>query len=283
MVGDTNAAAIWEATAHLYKEWPIRLTPLRVGGYVTGPASRSGATGALSLTLLAPGTNSPDTLKAALEPILDVARRQTTGKLFVSGSYIQMDAYGDYLFPSEKYLKQGIRPKNDDLYPGNGHSKLMTTWLWNAKAVAHPNIKNVLREAVDNGTTMFANFVGPPATDPPFVRGGGNAVNPAWKGAIVRPASQMDWTEKDSYNLKERLSTLTKFGDLLRSIDPSSGTYANEADYQTVNFQRDFWGDNYPRLYDIKKRVDPEGVFWCRTCVGSELWEESAEGELCKK
>lgn len=247
---------------------------------------KPGADGVTTLKVLIPQTNSTDTLKVALEPILNAMRNETggkTGRVVVRGNYTQYETYGDYLFPSLELIKNGVVPAAEDSYPGQGQSKLMTTWLWNAKALAHPNIRNVLRDSVDNGTLMFATFVGPPATASPFVRGGGNAVNPAWRGAIVRPASQMDWKEKEGYKLSERLSTLTKFGESLRSIAPDSGTYPNEADYQTVNFQRDFWGASYPRLYDIKMRVDPQGVFWCKTCVGSELWEESAEGELCKK
>lgn len=247
---------------------------------------KPGAKGITTLKVLLPRSNSTDTLKTALDPILNAMRNETgggKGKVVVRGNYTQYANYGDYLFPSQELIENGVWEAEEDTYPGNGQSKLMATWLWDAKALAHPNIRNVLKDSVDNGTIMLADFVGPSAGVSPWVRGGGNAVNPAWRGSIVRPASQMDWDEKSSFKLPERLSTLTRFGQLLRSIAPDRGTYPNEADYQTVNYQRDFWGENYPRLYDIKMKVDPQGVFYCKTCVGSELWEESAEGELCKK
>lgn len=47
----------------------------------------------------------------------------------------------------------------------------------------------------------------------------------------------------------------------------------SEADPSTEDWQRTFWGDNYPTLLEIKKKWDPEGVFWCVPCVGHELWE----------
>lgn len=237
-----------------------------------------------TLKIMAPNTTSIDVLKDAFQPIIDEIHNMTGGKTVMHGNFTQYATYGDYLYPPNKtQAKPGTVRSDETWYPGQGRSKLMTTWLWDAEALAKPNVKSVLRNSVDNGTIMWSNFVGPPATASPFLRGGGNAINPAWRGAIVRPASQMDWDDGNPYELSERLSTLTRFGELLRSMDPDGGTYPNEADPQTTNYQHDFWGTNYPRLFDIKKRIDPWGVFWCKTCVGSELWMESAEGELCKK
>jgi Berberine and berberine like len=59
----------------------------------------------------------------------------------------------------------------------------------------------------------------------------------------------------------------------LRDLDPESGAYVNEADVNEPKWQQVFWGSNYERLVDIKRRVDPGDVFWCQPCVGSEGWE----------
>lgn len=48
------------------------------------------------------------------------------------------------------------------------------------------------------------------------------------------------------------------------------------------DWQRLFWGDNYDRLLRIKDEVDPEDVFWCTPCVGSEGWEVLDNGRLCR-
>ena len=50
--------------------------------------------------------------------------------------------------------------------------------------------------------------------------------------------------------------------------------------YET-DWQQTFWGDNYARLLQIKRRVDPEDVFWCTPCVGSERWRE-VDDLLCR-
>ena len=58
--------------------------------------------------------------------------------------------------------------------------------------------------------------------------------------------------------------------DLIRAATPESGSYVNETDYFEPDWQRSFWGTNYPRLLEIKRRYDPDGLFRCHHCVGSE-------------
>lgn len=60
----------------------------------------------------------------------------------------------------------------------------------------------------------------------------------------------------------------------LVDLAPNSGTYANEADYFQKNWQQDFWGDNYSRLLSVKQKYDPQGLFYCHHCVGSEFWND---------
>ena len=56
-----------------------------------------------------------------------------------------------------------------------------------------------------------------------------------------------------------------------------SGSYWNEADYDEPDWQTSFWGEeNYAKLLVVKKAVDPDGMFTCHHCVGSEL--RSADG-----
>ena len=57
---------------------------------------------------------------------------------------------------------------------------------------------------------------------------------------------------------------------------PLSGAYWNECDYSDPEWQTSHWGVHYPRLLDIKRRYDPQGLFVCHHCVGSEAW--SADG-----
>jgi FAD/FMN-containing dehydrogenase len=62
----------------------------------------------------------------------------------------------------------------------------------------------------------------------------------------------------------------------LRVAAPDTGAYVNECDYFQDDWQRAFWGPNYPRLARIKRRYDPAGLFTVHHGVGSEAW--SADG-----
>ena len=62
----------------------------------------------------------------------------------------------------------------------------------------------------------------------------------------------------------------------LRACAPHAGSYVNETDYFQPDWQRAFWGANYPRLLRAKRRYDPDGLFTVHHGVGSEGW--SADG-----
>ncbi|RAH51121.1 FAD-binding domain-containing protein [Aspergillus brunneoviolaceus CBS 621.78] len=55
---------------------------------------------------------------------------------------------------------------------------------------------------------------------------------------------------------------------------PSLGVYYNVVDIEQPDSRRAFWGDNYERLYAVKQRWDPDGLFIVRMGVGSEDWDE---------
>jgi hypothetical protein len=44
----------------------------------------------------------------------------------------------------------------------------------------------------------------------------------------------------------------------------------NETDYFEPNWQDSFWGPNYPRLLEIKRRYDSQNIFRVHHGVGSE-------------
>jgi hypothetical protein len=66
---------------------------------------------------------------------------------------------------------------------------------------------------------------------------------------------------------------------IIRAATPGTGTYLNETDYFEPDWQRELWGDNYEKLLAIKRKYDPEGLFYCHHCVGSEAW--SSDG-MCR-
>jgi FAD/FMN-containing dehydrogenase len=62
----------------------------------------------------------------------------------------------------------------------------------------------------------------------------------------------------------------------LRQLVPTAGSYVSESDFFEEDWQRSYWGSNYPRLLAVKDRYDPDGLFFVHHGVGSERW--SADG-----
>ena len=48
-------------------------------------------------------------------------------------------------------------------------------------------------------------------------------------------------------------------------------SYFSESAYNLQSWKMRYWGANYDKLLKIKQKYDPNGVFWCRNCVGSDL------------
>ena len=60
---------------------------------------------------------------------------------------------------------------------------------------------------------------------------------------------------------------------------PGSGAYFNQAEHHKKDWQESFWGmENYKKLLGIKLKWDPDHLFYCHNCVGSEFFEE---GGMC--
>lgn len=100
-----------------------------------------------------------------------------------------------------------------------------------------------------------------------------NAVNPAYRVAAMHaqgwdsgPAIGSVATQKKNY---ERFN---RYFQPWRDVSPDAGSYMGEADPAEPDWQQSFYGENYDRLLEIKNKVDPSGLFWAQTAVGSEGW-----------
>ncbi|KAF2803188.1 FAD-binding domain-containing protein [Mytilinidion resinicola] len=108
------------------------------------------------------------------------------------------------------------------------------------------------------------------------------SVNPAWREAYLVLQGIDMWPanagSEEIQKVKEEL-TKRKLG-AMKNLAPGTGTYVNEADPYDPDWKQDWFGDRYDQLLSIKKKYDPEDVFWCWRCVGNEGWEEVTGGAL---
>jgi hypothetical protein len=99
-----------------------------------------------------------------------------------------------------------------------------------------------------------------------------SAVNPAWRKTALHITWRRSWTADATLEeIQAVQSQITEVDvPLIKSLEPHMGAYLNEADANEVDFQESFWGHNYARLQEIKRKWDHSDLFISRRCVGSE-------------
>ncbi|KAI1635311.1 FAD binding domain-containing protein [Biscogniauxia mediterranea] len=130
-------------------------------------------------------------------------------------------------------------------------------------------IKSVVEEG---GFVIAFNIAATPKTGYPD-----NAINPAWRDTVMHAIMATLWDPTLSISDMETASDKLTFDWMQRwrDVSPDAGSYLSEADYIEPNFTQAFFGSKYPKLYQLKQRFDPLGVFYAHTGVGSEDWEMS--------
>ncbi|KAI1095734.1 FAD/FMN-containing isoamyl alcohol oxidase MreA [Rostrohypoxylon terebratum] len=125
------------------------------------------------------------------------------------------------------------------------------------------NVFNVKNNGVSSPDEVAAN---------PYFR------DAIWTTTLGTPISYTDWAatasgqERITSDLVPALAALTPNG---------SGAYLNEADVMEPDFKSVFYGGHYERLLEIKQIYDPYDIFYAKTAVGSDRWEEDVDGRLC--
>lgn len=87
---------------------------------------------------------------------------------------------------------------------------------------------------------------------------------PAYPGIVGR--------EPDLAAARAHAAAIGRAMSELRRLAPEVGSYVSESDFFEPDWQRSYWGANYPRLLAIKDPYDPDGLFIVHHGVGSERW-----------
>ncbi|CAG8263694.1 unnamed protein product [Penicillium salamii] len=130
-----------------------------------------------------------------------------------------------------------------------------------------------------NGSFMIMNIVsgGKVLENSPHT-----SVNSAWRKAYLL-LQQVDFLVANAgsaeINKAKNQLTTTKLA-AMKELAPGMGTYVNEADSWDPEWRKDWFGDEYDWLLSVKRKYDPDDVFWCWRCVGNEGWEEVTGGTL---
>lgn len=94
------------------------------------------------------------------------------------------------------------------------------------------------------------------------------AVNPNFRSAVMSLTCGLSWPDmtQDARGVEmaeHYTKDLIKFGN---------GSYFNNPSVYLPDWKTAYWGGHYDRLLAIKKAWDPNNVFTCHHCVGSDLF-----------
>ena len=98
-----------------------------------------------------------------------------------------------------------------------------------------------------------------------------SAVNPGFRKARSAVVCSMAVAEEgfDTFVEQDRLKhKASGFQKKLHHF--GVGDYINEGYALNPNWKVDFWGPGYVKLLMVKIRYDPDNMFWCYHCVGSD-------------
>ncbi|KAI0516776.1 hypothetical protein F5B22DRAFT_180525 [Xylaria bambusicola] len=172
---------------------------------------------------------------------------------------------------------------------GRTASRLLPRRNWEDTGLLRDTIATVRGLVEDEGAFLVHYNIN--ADAPPDAAD--SAVNPAWRDVIMFNIIGLTWDEDTPTHevaaIHERLTN--DLAQRLKDISPGAGGYLNEGDVMDPEWADSFYGANYERLLQIKKRVDPNGLFWAPTAVGSEDWIVTGQepyittqfGRLCRK
>lgn len=100
-------------------------------------------------------------------------------------------------------------------------------------------------------------------------------VNPEWRNALWHVVMGAAWISSTPSTLRTQIqNTVSASVQPFKALTPGGGSYLNEGDWSEENWQQTFFGANYDRLLEVKRRYDPTGLFNCWKCVGWTGYDE---------
>ncbi|KAI0867405.1 FAD-binding domain-containing protein [Hypoxylon argillaceum] len=260
---DLNALFVWEMVGYLLSQFPY-LDFQGVSGYsvlsqnYTVPDGNNGTLNIAGLagTFLLFNTQNQEDMQAIWEPIITYVN--TTWPTAV----VLMDLVP---YPS---LASWLEVNSDQ--DAAGYDGYVGSHLLDATSLTSNTTAVGQAFETFNGEAFLVAGNGTRDAKP---RGGSTAVNPSWRKTIVHATNGLAFVPLNITARSEALASVNAMTEPLRQLAPNMGAYVNENNPGEPNWHYSFWGDNYERLVQIKRTVDPNDVLWCHPCVGNERWE----------
>ncbi|KAL4866987.1 hypothetical protein BDV12DRAFT_187073 [Aspergillus spectabilis] len=274
-------SSMLDAITDLYASYPA-LSDAGFSGYgswsISNPTTKYGNSSAGYQHAFAALDKPLVEAKAALDPVLRelVSRRSIT----VSVDWFEFPSYAAY-YRAMSGVHQATGVPEFSLASRMFDKNALTS---NRKALrkAIGTLAGNLLETTINQVLLVGG--GKVLEDPDL-----SGTNPAWRETYLIHIVARGWLEIVGPVVAKAIQTDITHNKYkaMRDLTPSTGSYLNEADRNNPWWKEDFYGlANYDRLLRIKEKYDPDGVFYCPTCVGSSFWRQQnlpgrAYGPLC--
>nr|KMM67303.1 isoamyl alcohol oxidase [Coccidioides posadasii RMSCC 3488] len=184
-------------------------------------------------------------------------------------------SYASEQLPGSKYVLEGLVEGSDQTGVAATLGSRLVSRKFLEGQTGPSELVSVLKKLKhDSGAQILGNFVaGGQVAKNKDVK---VSLNPAWRRALVHLIFVRGWDKKTTFAEQRAIqSNVTNVEvPMFKKLEPDMGAYTNEADPYEKDFQESFWGENYPRLYELKKKWDPKSLFIVRSGVGSEDWDE---------
>ncbi|CCC13801.1 unnamed protein product [Sordaria macrospora k-hell] len=268
----------WEGMYAYWRHFP-EYAKVGTQGYSQIFPSGTGGFIFLMVPFWVPGMKLAD-FKTLVQPLLDEWTAIGFNAGFVDGpKFFEYDNYYDAWianFPLEAVGTTSIRTA----------SRLFPAKNWEDEETL-TGMMNAVRSVIEDGSVIIQyNFqVKAPAGTPD------SAANSHWRDALWFGIFGAGWDPSLDAAGVEAINRKITEDWMGRLRVYGAGGYLNEGDVMEPGFGEAYFGSNYERLQKIKKEVDPTGLFWAPTAVGSEEWEVQGQeewltlqtGKLCRK
>ncbi|KAI4140632.1 MAG: hypothetical protein L6R39_005716 [Caloplaca ligustica] len=258
-----------------YGSWALRSpTPLVYNyNYTLGEDSQTNFTTGFTHTISI-FRQTPETAQAIFAPFLRQLAPYNGRSLFINITYSSFPTYATF-YDALSGIESPI-----------GSSAAIGSRLLDGKALGSPQLNRTLEVIVgspEEYTSVNLVLVG----GGQVARDGGDpysGVNPAWRTAYVHNIVARGWPPgADAATRNAIYSDITNVKvQAMKDLAPATGAYMNEGDRFDPEYLIDFYGRNVDKLSAIKRQYDPDSVFYCPTCIGSDAWQEDSTGRLCR-
>ncbi|PKS09465.1 hypothetical protein jhhlp_004081 [Lomentospora prolificans] len=235
--------------------------------YFPGPPDY--ISGVMGLIVLPGATNETEIYSIIYPAIQEAQSKYPNTNVTVVAAPEAFDSYQSWW---DKYFDNGTA----------GYDQYLSSRLLDERTLSDVDSVALALEEYLNPTGMgLVHLVAGKGVRDAKPRGGSSAVNPAWRDAYVHIVKGRSFEPLSEEAKNAAIEGVKADTAVMTKLAPHAGAYLNEASLFEEDWQHTFWGENYERLLEIKREIDPKNVFVCHPCVGSENWKE-VNGRLCK-